>query len=118
MGNFRPEDESFTQYFEKQEPLIGFVGYEHNKHDHVSAFGLIKFTCMPPIVEVEPEEEIIPLNPIIVETEIENVKFLEGNNSESSGFILGAVAILCILVIIFGIGLCMQRRNHVKIIDA
>ena len=61
---------------------------------------------MPPIVEEQPEEEITTINPVIVETEIEKVTFLEGDNSESSQFILGAVAVLCIIVIIVGIGLC------------
>ena len=114
MGSFQPEDESFTQYFDKQEPLIGFAGFEHNKHDSVSAFGLIKFMCLPPIVD-EPEDEAEPLVPVVIETEIETITVR--NNEELSGFILGAVAILCVIVIIIGISLCLQRRNRWKIID-
>ena len=112
MGNFQPTDESFTQYFERQEPLVGFVGYEHNRHDSVSAFGLIKFMCMPPPVE---EEEPIGTDEeaetIVIEREVEVEKITvietQSTNGEASGFITGAIALLAVAILVVGIALCL-----------
>ena len=83
MGSFRPNDRQFSQTFEKNDPVVGFAGYEGSSLGNVNQLGFYKYKCAiegedepPPPPEPETEEEEDPeeeAEPIFEEKEEEEM---------------------------------------------
>ena len=63
MGSFRRNDQQFYQTFQKNDPVVGFVGYQGSALGNVNQLGFYRYKCAiegedePPAQDPEPEQD-------------------------------------------------------------